>query len=266
MKYRFFLLAFFLAAIRPGFAEDLVPKNRDQFHLFLLIGQSNMAGRGKVEPRDQVANRRVLTLTKDLQWKPAIDPIHFDKPSAGVGLGRSFGEAVAAAFPGITVGLVPCAAGGSSIDAWAPGGFHAQTHSHPWDDMVLRIREAMKTGTLKAILWHQGESDANEKAAPGYQEKLLGLISRLRAELEAPEIPFICGQMGQFPDAPWTEPIRLVDQVHQSLPSQVANTAFVSSEGLGHKGDRLHFDSASLRTLGQRYAAAFLKLAGGKKP
>lgn len=27
-----------------------------------------------------------------------------------------------------------------------------------------------------------------------------------------------------------------------------------------HKGDKLHFDSASFRELGRRYAAAFLKM------
>ena len=58
-------------------------------HLFLLVGQSNMAGRGKVEPQDTVPIPRVLMLDKQRTWVPAVDPMHFDKPIAGVGLGRT---------------------------------------------------------------------------------------------------------------------------------------------------------------------------------
>ena len=48
-------------------AEALAPAKED-FHLFLLVGQSNMAGRGKVEASDRKPHPRVLMLTKDLKW------------------------------------------------------------------------------------------------------------------------------------------------------------------------------------------------------
>jgi len=67
-----------LAMLLPAFA-DPAPA---QMKLFLLIGQSNMAGRGKVEPQDQVVNPHIFMLTKDLKWVPATDPLHFDKPGA----------------------------------------------------------------------------------------------------------------------------------------------------------------------------------------
>ena len=67
---------------------------KDKFYLFLLAGQSNMAGRGTVENEDKVVNPRVLALSKEGKWVPAVDPIHFDKPSAGVGPGRSFALAL----------------------------------------------------------------------------------------------------------------------------------------------------------------------------
>ncbi len=80
-----------------------------------------------------------------------------------------------------------------------------------------------------------------------------------------PDAPFIAGQMGKFEDMPWTPEKVLVDQVHQNLPKNVPHTAFVSAEGLKHKGDKIHFDSASFRELGKRYAAAFLKTAATVK-
>lgn len=237
---------------------------KDKFHIFLLIGQSNMAGRGAVADEDRRPHPRVLMLNKEGVWAPAIDPMHFDKPVAGVGLGRTFGIEIAGANPEITVGLVPCAVGGSPIDTWKPGAYYDATRSHPWDDAMRRAKLALKSGTLKGILWHQGESDSNSELAPGYETKLHDLIRRLRAELDAPDVPFIAGQMGRFADTPWNDPKKQVDKAHRELPARVPHTAFVSSEGLQHKGDKVHFDAASYREFGKRYARAWQKLTAAK--
>ena len=233
---------------------------RDAFQLFLLVGQSNMAGRGKVEPQDAVAHPRVLMLDKARTWVPAVDPMHFDKPIAGVGLGRAFAARVAEARPGITIGLIPAAVGGSPVDAWRPGAFYEPTKSHPWDDAIARARVAMKDGTLAGILWHQGESDSTPDLAPAYEAKLLDLAARFRTTLDAPDVPFIVGQLGMFADAPWSDERRMVDAAHHAVARKLPRAAFVSAEGLTHGGDRIHFDAASLRVLGQRYAEAYLAI------
>lgn len=232
---------------------------REQFHLYLLVGQSNMAGRGTVEAEDKTPHPRVLMLSKTGDWVPAVDPMHFDKPAAGVGLGKTFGSLIAEANPGVTIGLIPCAVGGSPIDSWKPGEFYPPTKSHPWDDAMKRAAIAMQSGTLKGILWHQGESDSTDALAPGYEAKLHDLIARFRKELNAPAVPFVAGQMGVFADAPWNAAKKSVDATHRALPSKVRHTAFVSAEGLHHRGDKVHFDSPSYRELGKRYAEAFLK-------
>ncbi len=121
-------------------------------------------------------------------------------------------------------------------------------------------RAALKAGTLKGILWHQGESDANAELSGMYERKLHALIARFRQELAAPEVPFIAGQMGQFQERPWDDAKRTVDAAHQSLPVKVPNTAFVASDGLSHKGDAVHFDTKSYRELGHRYYRAFQTL------
>src|SRR5690606_23963169 len=104
-----------------------------------------------------------------------------------------------------TIGLIPCAVGGSPIDAWTPGTYYAPTKSHPWDDAVRRAKAAMQHGRLRGILWHQGESDCNAESADAYQHKLDDLIHRLRIELGTPDVPVIVGQLGQFPEQPWSE-------------------------------------------------------------
>ena len=234
--------------------------SKENFHLFILAGQSNMAGRGKVAPEDKTAHPRVLVFNQAGQWVPAKDPLHFDKPKiVGVGLGRSFAIQVAKAHPKKTIGLIPCAVGGSPIDSWKPGGYHRQTKTHPWDDAMKRIKAAAPHGEIKAILWHQGESDSNKTLAADYEAKLHDLIARFRKELDAPNLPFLAGQMGQFPERPWNEFRKTVDQAHRDLPGKVTHTAFIDSNGLTHKGDQVHFDAKSYRELGQRFAKTYLK-------
>lgn len=227
-------------------AQDVEKKD---FHVYLLLGQSNMAGRGKVEKEDQTPHPRVLALTKELAWAPAVEPLHWDKPSAGVGPGFAFAKALAEADPKIRIGLVPCAAGGSPIEAWRPGAFHDQTKSHPWDDMRTRAKKALEKGTLKGILWHQGESNKPD----GHRAKLVDLVKRLREEFG--DAPFVCGELGRFNPA-----YGPMNDVLGELPRHVPRAACVSSEGLADKGDKTHFDAPGARELGRRYAAAMRAL------
>ena len=238
-----------------------VPESPEKFHLFLLAGQSNMAGRGKVEEQDRKVVENILSLDKQGKWTYAIDPLHFDKPKVvGVGLGKSFAIEYTKKHPGITIGLIPCAVGGSPIDAWKPGGYHSSTKTHPFDDCLERMHTTLPQGKLKGILWHQGESDSNPQLSQSYEGKLHTLVKRFRTEFQMPLAPFIVGQLGQFKDRPWNEARHQIDRVHRSLPNTIANTAFVPSDGLQHRGDRTHFDSASYREFGKRYFKAYSEL------
>jgi hypothetical protein len=219
-----------------------------------------MAGRGVVEDEDRVENPRVLMFDRMETWKPAVDPVHFDKPIAGVGPGRSFGIAVANSDSTIRIGLIPVAVGGSPITSWEPGALDRATQTHPWDDAITRAKAAMKDGVLKAILWHQGESDSNAEAAPLYEHRLRTLIERFRSELGDPNLPFVIGQLGRFDGKAWDAPRIAVDSVHRAIAAQMPNVAFVSSEGLKDKGDNTHFTAAGARELGRRYAEAYLRL------
>ena len=232
---------------------------RESFHVYLLFGQSNMAGRGKVGKEDRTPHKRVFALTKANRWAPAVEPLHFDKPIAGVGPGLAFGKAMAKSDSKVRIGLVPCAAGGSPIESWTPGGYHGQTKSHPYDDALKRARIALKKGVLKGILWHQGESNAPD----GYREKLIELVARLRKELQASDVPFIVGELGRFrgyPDGPNAKK----NEIFQSVPTFIKRSACVSSEGLGPKKDNVHFTAAASRELGRRYAKAIQAISRKK--
>jgi hypothetical protein len=227
------------------------------FHLYLLVGQSNMAGRGVPDSLSHVPNPSILMFTKDRQWVPATDPVHFDKKEAGVGPAISFAQHMLedAGNHKVTIGLIPCAVGGTAIGLWKPDAFDNITNTHPYDDALQRATAAMKRGVLKGIIWHQGESNSGAEKRAVYMDTLVALIQRFRQELQAPTVPFVAGELGYF-----TADKEAFNQLLQQLPQRVANTKVVSAAGLTAKSDNLHFNTAAARELGRRFAIAMKAL------
>ncbi|MEO6521956.1 MAG: sialate O-acetylesterase [Mucilaginibacter sp.] len=225
--------------------------------LYILVGQSNMAGRGPITP--EIANEhndRVYMFTKDQQWVIAKHPLHFDKPKvSAVGPGLTFGIAMAQAYPKANIGLIPCAVGGTPIEHWQIGAFDKATNTHPYDDAVERIKAAMKYGEVKGIIWHQGESNSGGEKPKLYLAQLSELIQRFRALVGNNDVPFIVGELGRYRPA-----YANINTELAKIPTIFPYTAVASSEGLVHKGDTTHFDGASAQELGRRFAAKMLEV------
>jgi hypothetical protein len=238
--------------------------SQHDFHLYILAGQSNMAGRGKVTEQNNQVHPRVYVLNKEKEWEPAKDPLHFDKLDiVGVGPGLAFGKAMAGYKKRVRIGLIPCAAGGSPISSWARGGYHDQTKSHPYDDAIARAKAAMKDGVIKGIIWHQGESDSKPEKVQAYQTKLEELVDRFRQDLGDDKLPFVVGKLGDFyvernPNA------ESINEILERIPKIVKNTACVDATGLTPKSDLTHFDAESARELGRKYAEQMIKLERGE--
>ena len=221
--------------------------------IMLLIGQSNMAGRGLPNEVDPITDERIDTFRDD-QWQAAIEPLHNDKETAGIGLSMSCASAYLEAFPQARVGLVPAAVGGTPLSRWMPG-----------EDLYERAlgiaQNALKGGMLKAILWHQGETDAqNLELAQSYGQRLAEMMGTLRQALDANDVPFVVGGLGDFLAVhPTCVHYRLVNDALQNL--NLDRCGFASAEGLG-EFDGIHFNSAALRSLGQRYSTELLRLVG----
>ncbi len=231
--------------------EAAAPQN---MKLFLLIGQSNMAGRGVVEPQDRVVHPRVFMMNKRYDWVPAVDPMHYDKPALiGVGLGSTFARAIADERPDVVVGVIPAAFGGTSLEEWRPDG-------PLYNNALDRAREAMTRGTLAGILWHQGENDMAPELAATYAERFAAMIAQLRKDLGAEEVPVVIGEIGHF-----VAGVGPINAALATVPAGVSRCALVSAEGLKDKGDALHFDSAALREFGRRYTEAWEGLEGAEK-
>jgi len=227
-------------------------KNSDKIDIYLLIGQSNMAGRAVIEPLDADSLENVFLFVgkNDTVWEKAANPLN--KYSTirkrltmqKLGPGYSFARKIEKSS-NKPIGLVVNAKGGTKIDLWAQDSMF-------YTEAVRRTKEAMQYGELKGVLWHQGEADASKYRK--YTPKIIALIKALRADFGMPDLPVVVGQLSN--DKPKRIPF---NEMLLQLPNEIENTGVVTTENLSTI-DNTHFDSKSQRILGERYAEEMLKL------
>lgn len=142
--------------------------------VFVIAGQSNSANHG--EERQTVKSGRVSAFTGS-KWQWANDP----QPGAS-GDGGSFvppfAEALAIRF-GVPIGIIAVGAGGTSVREWLPRGARfpnpptvlgnvTRLETGEWEskgalfEALIAKTRAVGTRGFRAVLWHQGESDANQ--------------------------------------------------------------------------------------------------------
>ena len=220
-------------------------------HSFLLIGQSNAAGRGylhEAEPLETCDGR--LLVARNGLWLKMFRPVNPDRKFSGTCLAETFAKAYAEANPDIQVGIVPCADGGTRLDEWQPGEIL-------FDNAVHCAKLAMRTSRLMGILWHQGEGDCEPALYPLYAEKLQRMIDGLRAALGMPEIPILLGGLGEFlkdhAERDFLKNYVHINDALQRVADADPRCAYVSAVGLTGNPDNLHFNAASLAAFGYRY-------------
>ncbi len=237
-----------------------------EYDVYLLIGQSNMAGRGEMTAEDMKPVDGVWLLNDKAEPEPAANPLNrYSTVRKGVsmqkiGPGYSFSRKVAS-VTGRPVLLVVNALGGSSVKAWQKDAATITDKAsigygqlRLFEEAVSRARQARKYGTIRAVIWHQGESDVKE-APQDYMLWLAQLVAHLRLELDMPNLPFIAGELGR-----WREPwCRFNDMLH-SLIAAIPYSGCVMTEGCTPMPDNTHFDRRSQIVLGERYADKVLEI------
>ena len=229
-------------------------------HSFLLIGQSNMAGRGFKEDVEPIQNKNLKVL-RNGRWQPMYFPVNPDRPFAGVNLAESFADQYARKH-NVEVGLIPCADGGTMLDQWQSG-------SLLYDNAVYQARLAQRTSTIAGVLWHQGESDCDDGKYQLYEEKFLKIMAGFRRDLNLYDVPFLLGGLGDylvnFPEKDRFVHYTDINQALKKMAEEQPMTGFVSAEGLASNPDFLHFSASSLREFGLRYYEVFEQLADPSK-
>ncbi|KAK7351617.1 hypothetical protein VNO77_11198 [Canavalia gladiata] len=235
-------------------------------NIFILAGQSNMAGRGGVVndtatgvttwdgvvPAQCRSNPSIEKLNAQLKWVEAREPLHEDmdaKKTNGVGPGMAFANSVLGKHPRFgVVGLVPCAIGGTNISEWERG-------KELYNVMIKRAKASLHNGgTIRALLWYQGESDTVYlHDAQSYQRRLLKFFLDVRNDLQSPLLPII-----QVALASGSGPY--IDIVRQAqLGIDLLNLRTVDAQGLPLQPDGLHLSTPAQVDLGRKMANAFLQ-------
>lgn len=231
-------------------------------HVFLVAGQSNSTSRAPFDSGEDwpagvfqwgrygPSDGQLIAASRPLE--------HHSQPIAdGAGWALQFVLDYMAANPNIHVVLVPCGQGGSgfSDDRWNPG-------DDLYQDAVSRVNALMAANPsyqFEGVLWHQGERDAQRgtDAINTYPARLETMIEQMRTDIAAAtdETPFVLG--GMVPSWVAADPDRqVVQSAIEAVPSRLSHTGYASSAGGADQGDGLHFDMASFRMLGSRYASA----------
>lgn len=249
----------------PNPSEQLPEQGEDEYDVFLLIGQSNMAGRGTMLPEDLAGPiEGVYLLDTEGKVVPATNPlnqystIRKDIKHQQINPGVGFSKRVHAAT-GRKILLVVNARGGSNINEWVKGKVSSDVGLAFYDEAVRRTKQATAHGTLRGILWHQGESNSSNPT--GYMDKLKTLVSGLRSELNAPAVPFIAGEI-----APWHSNRDKFNPIIRTIATEIPNSDWVSSEGCDMLKDESdpHFGRNGQLLLGERYAEKILRMVYGK--
>lgn len=228
-------------------------------HSFLLIGQSNMAGRGYLDEAREINCERIYTL-RNGQFQPMFRPINPDRAHAGISLAESFAERYAEVH-GVDVGLICCADGGSMLAEWQPGRLL-------YDHAVCQAKLAQRTSTIAGVLWHQGEADCNAICYPTYRERFETVMNALRKDLDLYDVPFLLGGIGDFiADLRdyYAVHYPLLNNTFQEIAKENPMTGYVSAAGLKGNPDNIHFSAEALYEFGHRYFEVFETLRDKNK-
>ena len=229
-------------------------------HSILMIGQSNMAGRGFPSEVEPICNKNIIMM-RNGRWRPLNVPVNPDRETSGINLVESFAD-LYAKDKDVQVGLIPCADGGTCLDQWQIGGLL-------FDHACYMAELASRTSTIAAVLWHQGESDCSDALYPLYEEKLSVIMDAFRKKLGLHDVPFLLGGLGSYLQNYKSETVRKnyvhVNAALQHYAATHEMTGFVNAEGLGSNPDNLHFSAAALREFGVRYYEVFKQLEDKNK-
>ena len=247
------------------------PGDTERLEIFLLMGQSNMKGRGRMPARPLNDPQIVMMHKPSDGYFLARHPLHLTgdpkdfsgADNAGVGPGLAFAQAIAKARPDSRILLIPCAVGGTQVAAWQKG-------QRLYEETVRKARLALKQSPqgkarIAAALWLQGESDSTspEKLA-AYQNRIDTLIGALRSDLSSPKLPFIACTIGELKQSNVNDR-KAINAILLDLPNRVPNSACIDSREFAKSiGDMVHFDADTQNRHGQLYAAEFLRLSNEK--
>ena len=241
--------------------------------VFVVAGQSNSANHGEAKQATQTGKVAVFD---DQRWQLSTDP----QPGASGGGGSylpPFGDAMTQRFK-VPVGLIACGIGATSVREWLPKGGKFpnpptligrvrrlpsgewESQGEAFDTLVTRMKQLGAHG-FRAVLWHQGESDANQADAtrtlPGklYRDYLEQVIRESRRDLGW-EAPWFVAQVSYHVPGDEASPDIRAAQASlwkDGIAFEGPDTDALKSEWRDSGGKGVHFSGPGLREHAARW-------------
>jgi hypothetical protein len=240
----FFLFAVALIPVTTFAKADITPSAKQQ-RVYLLLGQSNMSGQGKVA--ELAANHK--TLPKNVEIYLHGKPVKIANLSK-FGPEVAFAHSVAKKYPTASIRLVKFAPGGSLMKDWT-----LKARGKHYDTLIKQVKKSNqgKMPQINGVLWMHGERDSKSvKLANHYAKYMQTFIKMLQSDFHNPKIPFVIARIS-VPEAfrPAIPNIRAVqEQIAKSSPY----IKMISTDDLTKTNDQVHFDTKGQLALGKRFA------------
>ncbi len=277
MKLRFLIPA--AIALLTGASAVAAPQSGPDpdFHIYLAIGQSNMAGGARPAEQGSVpadSRYRVMAATDDSrgghntgQWYPG-------REDGRLGLADFFAHTMVANLPAnIRVGVINVSVAGSKIELWGKETYEEYLAgerdwliriaegfgSNPYGRLVDLARAAQRDGVIKGLIVHQGESNSTD---PEWCNKIKGIYEDLVGDLglDPAEFHLLAGELKSAEEGGVCASFNSEILLH--LPSVVPGARIVSSAGCKGVDDEFHFSLEGFREFGKRYAVEMLRAQG----
>lgn len=251
---------------------DLRPMRGDYVHhlgvgdVWIIAGQSNASGTA-TGYADDPPTLGVHLFGNDEQWKLGTHPLEdatrtrhpvtvhgvFQARAPWLAFGRRLLRETR-----IPVGLIPTALGGAPVARWQPG-------ADLYANMLEMVR--LSGGGVRGIVWHQGESDCNQGGREVYGARFRRFVEGARADLKQPTLPVLTGQLGRFTDAgmdrerhrSWS----IVREAQRLAAAEIPGVEVIPGIDLP-LCDEIHLSASASLTLGDRFAAAALRVVHGR--
>lgn len=225
----------FSFAVLIGLTNSLLAA--EPAHLFILSGQSNMAG-----------------LKPEESFIPAVE--------------KEFGKE--------NVIVYKLAVGGQPIRRWdkqwkVSEGDNPQQIGDLYQKLMAGVAKAVQDRPLQSVTfaWMQGERDARESHGDVYAASFQRLLEQLRTDLDDEDIHFVIGRLSDFglksksyPD--WNKIREVIVELAESSPHGAWVDTDDLNDGLNRRGkpikDDLHYSAEGYVTFGKRLAEESIKL------
>jgi hypothetical protein len=243
MKFKNKVLLLAITLLLTSFLSTTV--FAEQQRVYLLLGQSNMSGQGKVAKL--TASQK--TLPKNIEIYLHGKPIKITNLNT-FGPEIAFAHTLAKKYPRDSIRLIKFAPGGSLMKDWI-----SKARGRHYDTLIKQVKKSNqgKMPKINGVLWMHGERDSKSvPLANQYKKNMRIFINMLQSDFHNNKIPFVIARIS-VPEA-FRPAIPNIRAVQEQLAKASPYIKMISTDDLSKMNDQIHFDTRGQLALGKRFA------------